>query len=513
MLIFDRFHRREQEHIPDGCAVGQQHGEPVDAVADAAGGGHADLHGVEEVLIGVLGLFVALLGEGVLGGEALALVDGVVELGVGVAHLPAVDVELEALDLGRVAGLFLGQRADLDGMVHDEGGLDHLVLAELVEEEVDDVALLVAVLIFDVALVGQLLGLFVGGDLVEVDAGLFLDGVDHGQAAEGLAEVDLGAVVGDGGGAADLLGQEAVHVLGQVHHAVVVGVGLVELHEGELGIVAGVKTLVAEDAADLIDPLESADDEALEVELQGNAELEVLVQGVEVGLEGAGRSAAGVGDQHGGLDLHEVAVREEAADACDDLRAFHEDFAGGVTHDEVDVALAIAHVGVLEAVEFLRQGGQGLGQESELLGVDGDLAGLGLEDKALDADDVADVHSLEALVGFLADLVAGDVDLDAAVSVLDVAEGGLAHDALEHHAACDGDVLVLELVEVLFDLLTVVGLVIFDDQERVVSGSLQLCQLVAADFLQLRDVLRLLLVVLLIFLLILLCHVQCSSGT
>ena len=172
-------------------------------------------------------------------------------------------------------------------MVHDEGGLDHLVFAELVEEEVDDVALLVAVLILDVALVGKLLGFFIGGDLVEVDAGLFLDGVDHGQAAERLAEVDLGAVVGDGGGAADFLGQEAVHVLGQIHHAVVVGVGLVELHEGELRVVTGVKALIAENAADLIDALEAADDQALEVELQGNAELEVLVESSRA-LQGSG---------------------------------------------------------------------------------------------------------------------------------------------------------------------------------------------------------------------------------
>ena len=105
LLIFDRFHRRDLVHIPDGCAVGQQHGESGDAVADAAGGGHANLHGVEEVLIGVLGLFVALLGEGVLGGEALALVDGIVELGVGVAHLPAVHEELKALGEVGIRGL------------------------------------------------------------------------------------------------------------------------------------------------------------------------------------------------------------------------------------------------------------------------------------------------------------------------------------------------------------------------------------------------------------------------
>ena len=434
----------------------------------------------------MLGFFITLLGQSVLSGEALALVDGIVELGVGIAHLPAVDVKLEALDLGRVIGLFLGQRADLDGMVHDEGGLDHLVFAELVEEEVDDVALLVTVLILDVALVGQLLGLFISSDLVKIDAGLFLDGVDHGQAAERLAQVDLGAVIGDGSGSADFLGQEAVHVLGQIHHAVVVGVGLIELHEGELGVMTGVKAFVAEDTTDLIDALEAADDQALEVELQGNAELEVLVQGVEMGLEGARCSAAGVGDQHGCLDLHEVTLCKEAADAGNNLRALDEDVAGSVAHDQVDVALAIAHIGVLQAVELLRQGSQRLGQQGQLFSMDRDLTGLGLEDKALDTDDIADIHLLEALVGILADLVAGDVDLDAAVSVLDIAERGLAHNALEHHAAGDGDILAFEFLGVVADFHAVVGLVVFDDLERIVPGSLELRQLVAADLLQQR---------------------------
>jgi hypothetical protein len=48
----------------------------------------------------------------------------------------------------------------------------------------------------------------------------------------------------------------------------------------------------------------------------------------------------------------------------------------------------------------------------------------------------------------------------------------------------------------------VVGLVVFNDYERVIARSLQLRKLVAADLLQLGHVLRLLL----ILLLILLCH-------
>jgi hypothetical protein len=56
---------------------------------------------------------------------------------------------------------------------------------------------------------------------------------------------------------------------------------------------------------------------------------------------------------------------------------------------------------------------------------------------ALGADDVAQVPVLERRVGLLADVVARDVDLDAPGLVLQRREAGLAHHALEHHAAGD----------------------------------------------------------------------------
>ena len=39
-----RLHRREQQHVADARAVGEQHAHAVDAVADAARGRHADFH-------------------------------------------------------------------------------------------------------------------------------------------------------------------------------------------------------------------------------------------------------------------------------------------------------------------------------------------------------------------------------------------------------------------------------------------------------------------------------------
>ncbi len=84
-------------------------------------------------------------------------------------------------------------------------------------------------------------------------------------------------------------------------------------------------------------------------------------------------------------------------------------------------------------------GRSALGQQADLGGLDRQLAGLGLEQGAHDAEDVAQVPALEGGVDFFADLVAGDVELDAAGDVLQRGEAGLAHDALEHHAAGDLD--------------------------------------------------------------------------
>ncbi len=51
----------------------------------------------------------------------------------------------------------------------------------------------------------------------------------------------------------------------------VVAVGLVELEHGELGVVFGADTFVAEIAVDFVDAVEAADYEALEEELGGDA--------------------------------------------------------------------------------------------------------------------------------------------------------------------------------------------------------------------------------------------------
>ena len=126
--------RREEDDLPDGLDLGQEHGEPVDAHAHAAGRGHAVLEGPDVVEVDVAGLGVAgRLGRGLVA-EPGQLVDRVVQLAVGVGQLAAADDELEPLDQGRVVAVGLGQRRDLARVVDArtsgaiELGLDLLVV-------------------------------------------------------------------------------------------------------------------------------------------------------------------------------------------------------------------------------------------------------------------------------------------------------------------------------------------------------------------------------------------------
>ena len=133
------------------------------------------------------------------------------------------------------------------------------------------------------------------------------------------------------------------------------------------------------------------------------------------------------------------------------------------------------------------------------------LALLRAEHLALHADDIADIHFLIALVYLVAHIVALDIQLQTAVTIGQVGERRFAHDALAHHAARKADGFALQLVKMLVDFIGVVVALKAHLLVRVCSRSLQLRQLLAADTLQLMQLLCGLLV--LFLRLMLFCHV------
>ncbi len=72
--------------------------------------------------------------------------------------------------------------------------------------------------------------------------------------------------------------------------------------------------------------------------------------------------------------------------------------------------------------------------------VDGELAGAGAEEVAVDADVVAEIEQLVEGEGGVADGIFADVDLEPLPAALELGEAGLALGADGHEAAGDADV-------------------------------------------------------------------------
>ena len=196
--------------------------------------------------------------------EPLLLVNGVVELGEGVAHLTAADEQLKPLGEPGVLGRPLGQGGDIHRVHGDESGLNEHPLHLLVKALVEGVAPggLHPVHV-DAHALGGGHGRLVAVDGHEVHPQVLLDRLGHGQPGPARGQADLLPLPGDLIGPQDLLGGGGEEGLKQVHHVVEVGIGLIELHGGKLRVVLGIHALVAENATDLVHPLQAAHDQAL----------------------------------------------------------------------------------------------------------------------------------------------------------------------------------------------------------------------------------------------------------
>ena len=79
--------------------------------------------------------------------------------------------------------------------------------------------------------------------------------------------------------------------------------------------------------------------------------------------------------------------------------------------------------------------------------MDGHFARFGAEYKALNAQDIADIHGFKVRVYVLAHILAAHIDLNLALAVQKMHKGGLAHNAAAHHTAGNAHSLVFQLVK------------------------------------------------------------------
>ncbi len=231
--------------------------------------------------------------------------------------------------------------------------------------------------------------------------------------------------------------------LGPVGHDLPVGVRLVPLEHRELGVVLGREALVAEVLADLVDPLQPAHDQPLEVQLGRDPQVHRAVERVVVRRERPRQRAAVDRLQDRRLDLDEALVVEEAADRGDDLAR--------VMKSSRVSSLAIRSSSrwrkrVSVSVRpwcFSGGGRRDLASSVPVVDLDRQLAAAGLEDRAVGADQVAEVERERARSSASSPSTSRPrLQLDAPGAVDQVEERHLALAAARGQAAGDAHPLV-----------------------------------------------------------------------
>ncbi|MBW2159144.1 MAG: hypothetical protein JRH14_04135 [Deltaproteobacteria bacterium] len=121
----------------------------------------------------------------------------------------------------------------------------------------------------------------------------------------------------------------------------------------------GADALVAECSADLVHAVEPADEQPFEIELWGDTQDELQVEGVVVRIKRLGRGATADRMKQWRLDLEETEDVEEAAKRLHDERARAEDLGDRRIGEEVYVAFAVPLFDVFETVPLGGRGQEG----------------------------------------------------------------------------------------------------------------------------------------------------------
>ena len=185
------------------------------------------------------------------------------------------------------------------------------------------------------------------------------------------------------------------HVDHQVHQVLERGVGHVELEDREFGVVLGADALVAKGAADLVDAVEAADEQAFEIELRSDAEDQLEVEGVVMRVEGLGGSSAANRMEHRCFDLEEAQVIEEASQGLHDGAARAEDFGDCRVREQIDIAFSVTLLDVLEAVPFRGRRQERFAEMLVAACAHRQRPGLGADGWPFDQDVVGEVEELE----------------------------------------------------------------------------------------------------------------------
>ncbi len=370
--------------------------------------------------------------------KTLFLIDGIIELGKGISEFAADNKEFKTIDNLGIFIIFTRQGRNFGRISGNKRRIPQMRFGNGFEDLGEELAVTGRKL--DVQ--AESFADFNHGSVIfeqsRIDIAVLDDRFADGETIPGSPQIDLAAAIADLLGAEDRLRDMADELFSKIHQVFVGGVSLIKLHHGELRIVADRDPLIAEVAVDLEDPVKTADNQAFEIKFRRNAQKKLHVESIMMGGKRARRGAAGNRMHHRRFDFVEIVLHHEVADGADNAAPFFEDFAHLGINDQVEITLPIAGLDISQTVPLFRQRQQRLGEETQGCRPQGEFTGLGTKRGAAGANDIADIDALEELKGFLADVVATDIDLGATAAVLQLNESGLAKITSGHDPAGHG---------------------------------------------------------------------------
>lgn len=399
LVLVEGLHGREENDLTNVLVISEHHAEAVNTHTPTGGGRETHLESLAEDVINELSLVISSSLGGSLLLEERTLDVGVVQLSVSIAELASSAEKLETLGEMRGVTMPLGEgRHDLR-VIHDEGGGDALRLNELTDELIEETVSGLGRRALNVELSAKLLEEDGGGLSSEIggegDLELLLKSGHHGDAAPGRGEVNLDGlslgtvqVVLDLVASSDLLDEARHQIFSHLEQVIVIGVGHVELAGSELGVVSHVDTFVSELATNLVDALNTSNDELLEEKLGSDTHEEIEMESVVMGDEGLGGGSSGDHVHHGGLNLQESTLVQETANSRDDLAADNKVVANVGVHNQVQETLTVTSL-LISELTLSRQHVQAGGQKSHLQGDDGQLTSLRAGGISTDANNIS----------------------------------------------------------------------------------------------------------------------------
>src|SRR5215471_11035185 len=193
---------------------------------------------------------------------------------------------------------------------------------------------------------------------------------------------------------------------------------------------AAVDAFVSKIAADSIDLVITGQDQPFEVKFVGDCQVHFAAQGIDMGFEWLGGTAAVLRLDNGGGEFQKAAFVQERANGRDHFANDGKTVERCGLENGVQITFAQHLLAIFETGPLIGQRANRLGQQPQALDENGNLAAFSSDDFAGGLDDIAEIEQIGLGVANSAlgrvrrlDQVASEKQLETTGLILDVGKG------------------------------------------------------------------------------------------